>query len=282
LIKGDGVIDRAKTPEEDQVPADRRASDVESTESSRELLEESDLRVAANAIAGEDGFHADIKPLLTRRMPIWKRIMDITGALLALIMFLPLFLAISLLIKVASPGPILFKQDRIGYGGRRFSFLKFRTMKPDADPSTHQEYLAELINNGKAKDDAPMIKLDDHNPQIIPFGKFIRKTYLDELPQLFNVLRGDMSLVGPRPPIPYEVAEYRMWHNGRFNTIPGMTGLWQVSGKNRLTFKEMIRLDIQYYRNLSFLSDLKILFMTPFAIFSELMANRREEDVLEF
>ena len=121
--------------------------------------------------------------------------------------------------------------------GANFHFLKFRTMKAGADPSTHQEYLADLINNGDTNDDAPMIKLDDHNPQIIPFGKLIRKTYLDELPQLLNVLRGDMSLVGPRPPIPYEVAEYRMWHNGRFNTIPGMTGLWQVSGKNRLTFQ---------------------------------------------
>ncbi len=154
-------------------------------------------------------------------------------------------------------------------------------MKPEADVSTHKKYLAELINNGDTDADAPMIKLDDHNPQIIPMGRLLRKTYLDELPQLLNVLRGDMSLVGPRPPIPYEVAEYRMWHNGRFNTIPGMTGLWQVSGKNRLTFKEMIRLDIQYYRNLSFFSDIKILFTTPIVILSELIPNRQKKNALE-
>ena len=116
-----------------------------------------------------------------------------------------------------------------------------------------------------------MSKLDDSNPQIIPFGKLLRKTYLDELPQFINVLRGEMSLVGPRPPIPYEVAEYIKWHKGRFDAIPGMTGLWQVSGKNKLGFQEMVRLDISYSRNLSFLFDLKILLLTPFAILSELI-----------
>ena len=115
-----------------------------------------------------------------------------------------------------------------------------------------------------------MAKLDADNPQIIPFGRILRKLCLDEFPQLINVLCGDMSLVGPRPPIPYEVEEYLRWHKGRFDTVPGMTGLWQVSGKNRLTFKEMVRLDIRYSKNLSFLSDLKILMMTPIAIFSEL------------
>ena len=116
-----------------------------------------------------------------------------------------------------------------------------------------------------------MVKLDNCNSQIIPFFKFIRKTYLDELPQLINVLRGEMSLIGPRPPIPYEVAEYSRWHNGRFDIVPGMTGLWQISGKNRLSFKEMVRLDINYCRNLSFVSDLKILLKTPLVILSEFL-----------
>ena len=115
-----------------------------------------------------------------------------------------------------------------------------------------------------------MLKLDDKNSQIIPFGKFLRKTCLDELPQLINVLRGEMSLVGPRPPIPYEAVEYSMWHNGRFDAVPGMTGLWQVNGKNRLTFKEMIRLDIRYARQLSLWLDLKILLKTPFAIITQI------------
>jgi lipopolysaccharide/colanic/teichoic acid biosynthesis glycosyltransferase len=120
-----------------------------------------------------------------------------------------------------------------------------------------------------------MAKLDDNDPQIIPFGKLLRKTYLDELPQFINVLFGEMSLVGPRPPIPYEVAEYIKWHNGRFDAMPGMTGLWQVSGKNKLTFQEMVRLDISYSRNLSFLRDLKILLLTPLVILSELIESLR-------
>jgi lipopolysaccharide/colanic/teichoic acid biosynthesis glycosyltransferase len=143
-------------------------------------------------------------------------------------------------------------------------------MKIDADQCAHREYWTELINCDQDHD-KPMVKLDDNNLQIIPFGKLIRNTYLDELPQLLNVLRGEMSMVGPRPPIPYEVEEYIRWHNGRFDIVPGMTGLWQVSGKNRLTFKEMVRLDIRYSRNLSFYSDIKILMKTPFVIISELI-----------
>ena len=143
-------------------------------------------------------------------------------------------------------------------------------MKVNSNTSIHQQYYCNLIK-GNDNHCSAMAKLDDNNPQIIPFGKLLRKTYLDELPQLINVLRGEMSLVGPRPPIPYEVAEYIKWHNGRFDAIPGMTGLWQVSGKNKLAFQEMVRLDISYSRNLSFLFDLKILLLTPFAILSELI-----------
>ena len=215
----------------------------------------------------------NFKSLFFRGMPLWKRSMDILGALLGLILLSPVFLLVSALIKIMSPGPVFFKQERVGYGGKRFNFWKFRTMKVNADTSAHQQYFAGLINGGKdgtGGSEQPMAKLDDDNPQIIPFGRILRKSCLDELPQLINVLRGDMSLVGPRPPIPYEVEEYLRWHKGRFDSAPGMTGLWQVSGKNRLTFKEMVRLDIRYSKNLSFFSDLKILMMTPIAIFSEL------------
>jgi lipopolysaccharide/colanic/teichoic acid biosynthesis glycosyltransferase len=214
-----------------------------------------------------------IEPFFTRKIPFWKRAMDVCGALAGLILFSPIFLMTALVIKVVSSGPVFFRQERLGYGGRKFTFLKFRTMKVNADPSKHRQYLAALIE-GENGDDEPMIKLDDRNPHIIPLGNILRQTCLDELPQLINVLRGEMSLVGPRPPIPYEVEKYSGWHNDRFDTLPGMTGLWQVSGKNRLTFKEMIRLDIQYSRDMSFLTDVKILLRTPFAIMSEFSGNR--------
>lgn len=206
-----------------------------------------------------------------RKNLIWKRSMDIIGSVAGMILLSPLLLAISLFIKVVSPGPILFTQKRIGYGGKIFKFYKFRTMKQGASTSAHKEYFADLIESGSAKEEfgKPMIKLEK-DPRIIPFGIFLRKSYLDEIPQLINVLRGEMSLVGPRPPIPYEVERYLFWHNERFASMPGMTGLWQISGKNKLTFKEMVRLDIQYSQELSFWLDLKILVMTPIAILSEI------------
>jgi lipopolysaccharide/colanic/teichoic acid biosynthesis glycosyltransferase len=217
-------------------------------------------------------------PFFVRKIPVWKRLMDIIGAILGLILLFPVMLAIAILIIIVSPGPVFFKQIRIGNGGKPFQFWKFRTMKVNADTCTHQNYLADLINGCNETDDSgkPMAKLDPEDAQIIPFGKFLRNTCMDELPQLINVLRGEMSLVGPRPPIPYEVKEYLRWHNGRFDIVPGMTGLWQVSGKNRLTFKEMIRLDIRYTRSISIWSDLKILFKTPMAIIDHLKFHREQ------
>jgi lipopolysaccharide/colanic/teichoic acid biosynthesis glycosyltransferase len=220
-----------------------------------------------------------IEPFFVRRIPAWKRTLDIFGSFFGLVILAPLFLVIAFLIKIVSPGPVFFKQTRIGYGAREFNFWKFRTMKANADTASHQEYLSELINEDNDEEegvDKPMIKQDSDNPNIIPFGRFLRSSCLDELPQLINVLLGDMSLVGPRPPIPYEVEEYLIWHKGRFDGLPGMTGLWQVSGKNRLTFKEMIRLDIQYERQMSLLTDLKILLMTPFAILNEYRCSRQD------
>jgi lipopolysaccharide/colanic/teichoic acid biosynthesis glycosyltransferase len=188
---------------------------------------------------------------------------DIVGSLVGLVLLSPLLLAVTVVIKVVSPGPVLFRQQRVGYMGKKFTMWKFRTMKLKVDISRHRQHISELVNNGQ-----PMTKLDDES-QLIPFGKILRATSLDELPQLINVLCGQMSLVGPRPPIPYEVEEYLGWYNARFDVIPGMTGLWQVRGKNRLTFDEMARLDIQYSREMSPWLDTKILLMTPYAVISE-------------
>ncbi len=191
-------------------------------------------------------------------LPVWKRIMDIVGSTIGLILLSPLLLLIAFIIKMGSSGPVFFTQERIGYLGKVFTFWKFRTMKVNADSRHHQDYMKELIDT-----DAPMIKLDStEHSQIIPFGRILRKTSLDELPQLINVLLGQMSLIGPRPCLPYEAEKYLRWHAKRFDCVPGMTGLWQVSGKNQITFKEMIRLDIKYAREISLWLDLVILFRT--------------------
>jgi lipopolysaccharide/colanic/teichoic acid biosynthesis glycosyltransferase len=195
-------------------------------------------------------------------VPKWKRGLDITGSIVLLLLFSPLFLITTLYIKMVSRGPVFFCQKRVGYRGRTFTFLKLRTMKIDTSAHNHKRYLKELINSDK-----PMVKLDSKKDSRIIFGgKIIRKACIDELPQLINVLRGEMSLVGPRPCIPYEAEEYLRWHTNRFNLLPGCTGLWQVSGKNRLTFKQMVRLDIAYAKNMSFWNDIKILLRTAPAV----------------
>ncbi len=210
--------------------------------------------------------------LLRGSLPWWKRGTDIAISLGALLILSPLLVLVAVLIKLVSPGPVFFKQQRVGYLGRAFTLYKFRTMHVNFDASVHQAHLARLIATQKETSDGdqPMRKLDDNNPQIIPMGRLMRKACLDELPQLFNVLRGQMSLVGPRPPIPYEVKEYLRWHSMRFDAVPGMTGLWQVSGKNNTTFKEMIRLDIRYACQRSFLLDMKIIFKTIPVVFAQL------------
>lgn len=204
-----------------------------------------------------------LEHLFAYPQPIWKRALDITGASIALLLASPVLLPAMLYIKLVSPGPVFFKQKRIGYFGNEFVMWKLRSMHVNVDTSQHQKYLAELIKSGEK--DKPMIKLDSA-PQLIPYANIIRKSCVDELPQLINVLRGEMSMVGPRPPIPYEVAEYIPWHRSRFEAVPGMTGLWQVSGKNRLTFNQMVRLDIQYARKLGLLQDIIIILRTPYAI----------------
>jgi lipopolysaccharide/colanic/teichoic acid biosynthesis glycosyltransferase len=191
-------------------------------------------------------------------IPAWKRALDIVGGSVGVILFSPLFLFFPVYLKLVSPGPVFYKQERIGFRGKSFTFLKFRTMHVDNSVACHESYLRDLIH-----EDAPMQKLDDRrDPRIIVGARFLRITALDEVPQFLNVLKGDMSLVGPRPCIPYEAEEYLRWHTGRFDVLPGMSGLWQVSGKNRLSFKEMIRLDIAYSRNMSVWLDLKIIVLT--------------------
>jgi lipopolysaccharide/colanic/teichoic acid biosynthesis glycosyltransferase len=201
----------------------------------------------------------------------WKRTLDVLLILLAMPFLIPLALFIALLIRIGSPGPVLFMQERVGYRGRRFMCLKFRTMFVDADTTTHQGHLQHLMNSN-----TPMMKMDSQgDPRIIPFGLLLRASGLDELPQLINILRGEMSLVGPRPCLPYEYEKYLPWQRERFGTLPGLTGLWQVSGKNKTTFVEMIQLDIKYAKNKTLWWDLKIILMTIPALIIQMMEARR-------
>jgi lipopolysaccharide/colanic/teichoic acid biosynthesis glycosyltransferase len=180
---------------------------------------------------------------------------------------------VPLLIKFTSKGPVLFRQERIGQFEKKFMFLKFRTMHVNNDSSIHQEYVKKLISEQKSctvkkgnGDKTCIYKMKD-DPRITPIGRFLRKMSLDEFPQFFNVLKGEMSLVGPRPPIPYELDNYDIWHKRRVLEIkPGITGLWQVKGRSRTTFDEMVRLDIKYIREWSLWLDTKILFQTPKAV----------------
>lgn len=200
-----------------------------------------------------------------------KRIMDIFGSMIVSVIFSPFFLVIPLLIKATSDGPILFRQERIGQYGKRFIFLKFRTMFVNNNEDVHQEYVKNLIcgeksSNSGEKQERGIYKMKD-DPRITPLGRILRKTSLDELPQLFNVLKSEMSLVGPRPPLPYEIEYYDTWHRSRVIEMkPGITGLWQVMGRSSTTFEEMVRLDLEYAREWSLWLDIKILFRTPVVV----------------
>jgi lipopolysaccharide/colanic/teichoic acid biosynthesis glycosyltransferase len=190
--------------------------------------------------------------------PHWKRILDLLLLLAALPMVLFLGLVFAAYIKAVSPGPVFFRQTRIGRGGKPFLCFKFRTMKPNSSTAGHEQHLAGLINSN-----APMTKLDRFGDnRVIPGGAILRSTGLDELPQLWNVLKGEMSIVGPRPCLPYEFALYNETQKGRVAVVPGITGLWQVTGKNRTTFQEMINLDLAYVKSRSLVLDLSILART--------------------
>ena len=195
-------------------------------------------------------------------LPAWKRAIDVVGSLVAMLLLSPLALLVALLIKIVSPGPVFFRQERVGYLGGRFTLWKFRTMHVNAESTAHRKHLRELMTSGKE-----MTKLDNQrDPRIIPFGPLLRATGIDELPQLLNVLLGEMSLVGPRPCIPYEASAYLPWQMRRFDAVPGLTGLWQVSGKNRTTFREMMALDVRYAKKPAFPLDVMIVLMTLPAI----------------
>ena len=190
--------------------------------------------------------------------------MDIVFICMSAPVVLPLMGLIALYIKCVSKGPIFFKQERVGYRGTTFLCYKFRSMKQNADVSGHKDYTTSLIRGS----DRPMIKLDAKgDSRVIPLGGILRASGLDELPQLINVLKGEMSLVGPRPCVPYEYEQYLPWQKQRFDVAPGLTGLWQVSGKNLTTFNEMINMDIYYGHHLSFWFDLKIIAKTIPALF---------------
>jgi lipopolysaccharide/colanic/teichoic acid biosynthesis glycosyltransferase len=200
-----------------------------------------------------------------------KRGLDISGSATLLIVLLPLLLLIAALVKLRSRGPSLYEQVRIGQDMKPFRMLKFRTMYVDADHGVHREFVSAFINASRQAAEpgnTQFFKLTS-DPRITPVGHILRKTSLDELPQLWNVLRGDMSLVGPRPALPYELEQYRPWHRRRMlEAKPGITGLWQVTGRSRTTFDEMVRLDLRYARTCSLWTDIKILLATPAAVIS--------------
>jgi len=199
-----------------------------------------------------------------------KRLMDIVGSLTAIVLFAPLFLLVAVLVKLGSKGPVLYKQERLGQFGNPFSFLKFRSMYANNDPKIHQEFMKRVISgdhDGETEGEEKKVYKMTNDPRITRVGRFLRRTSLDELPQLFNVLSGEMSLVGPRPPLAYECQEYEIWHRRRVLEVkPGMTGLWQVKGRSRVRFDDMVRLDLQYVRTWSLWLDIQILLKTPLAV----------------
>ncbi|MBN1575041.1 MAG: sugar transferase [Chitinispirillaceae bacterium] len=215
--------------------------------------------------------YPEFKPTSLKKITedIGKRCMDITIAAAMLAFTFPLFIIFSILIKTDSRGPVFFRQKRVGFGGRHFTFLKFRSMYLNNDDSAHQAFIKDFIHgqNAEVDEDTKVFKIKNDG-RITPVGRFLRKTSLDELPQLINVLRGEMSLVGPRPAIPYEVDEYHIWHRRRVMEIkPGITGFWQVYGRSMSTFEKMVRMDIHYIKYRNLLLDIILLLKTPFSMF---------------
>jgi lipopolysaccharide/colanic/teichoic acid biosynthesis glycosyltransferase len=213
---------------------------------------------------------SEVSASSARRVPGWKSTLDIICILLSLPFWLPLMVLLMLVTRTASPGPIFYRQKRVGLGGRHFFIWKFRTMKLSAETKTHEHYFQGLM-----RADCPMTKLDAHgDPRLAPFGRILRASGLDELPQIFNVLCGEMSLVGPRPCLPNEFDHYEPWQRERVNGLPGLTGYWQVNGKNKTTFNQMVAMDLFYLKNMSILLDLKIMLRTCTALAEQLFESR--------
>ncbi len=206
----------------------------------------------------------------TQAIACVRRAFDVLFAVALILLFSPILIAVAIAVRLDSRGPAFFRQRRVGYREREFTLFKFRSMRVDADPRGHREYVTALINGAEANPDGGrenLYKLAVDN-RITPVGRWIRHWSLDELPQLFNVVRGDMTLVGPRPAIAYEVAEYPSWYRERFAVKPGLTGYWQVSGRSERTYEEMVRLDIEYAKRRSLGLDLSILLKTPWVVLS--------------
>ncbi len=197
-------------------------------------------------------------------LPFWKRALDIACLLFLAPALVPVMVFVAMAVRFSSRGGVLFRQERIGLRGKPFTLFKFRTMKQCAETESHQEYLSTLIHS-----DVPMEKMDANDKRVSKFGAILRASGLDELPQVFNILRGEMSLVGPRPCIRYEYEQYLPEHRERLNAVPGLTGLWQVNGKNRTTFPEMVAFDVRYAKTLSPGQDILILFRTFPVVFRQ-------------
>jgi len=218
-------------------------------------------------IPSSEPFRLKMKPA---KFPRWKRALDLTLVVVTLPFWLPLMILLALALKCASRGPIFFRQERVGLGGRRFVCYKFRSMLVNAETRVHEDYLKRLIDTN-----CPMTKLDDSgDPRLIPMGRFFRSTGLDELPQILNVISGEMSLVGPRPCTPHEFGNAPELLATRVTVPPGVTGYWQVNGKNRTTFKQMVEMDNFYSIHLSIGLDLKILFWTIPSILGQIAQKR--------
>ena len=202
-------------------------------------------------------------------LPLWKRVLDVTAILLSLPVTLTVSIPLAVYIKLISPGPIFFRQERVGFRCRKFMLFKFRSMHCGADTAVHDKHLKQLMGAEK-----PMQKMDGTDPRVIPFGKWIRASGIDELPQLLNVLRGEMSLVGPRPCTTFEFENYETWQKERFAAVPGLTGLWQVCGKNRTTFRQMVQMDIAYAKHKCLSLDLSIIVRTIPALVVQVLAAR--------
>jgi lipopolysaccharide/colanic/teichoic acid biosynthesis glycosyltransferase len=229
----------------------------------------------ATSDQGVDAIDALLEPSLEakrlRRYDVVKRLLDAVLSASLLLLLSPVMLVVAALVKMTSRGPVLFRQQRTGQMMKPFIMLKFRTMEVNAAPAIHQEFVSAFITGRQTagKTDPDRLFKIVKDPRITSIGGFLRRTSLDELPQLWNVVRGDMSLVGPRPPLPYEVAQYKTWHMRRIGEAkPGLTGLWQVKGRSRTTFDEMVRLDLRYVRTRSLWTDLRILLATPRAVIS--------------
>jgi exopolysaccharide production protein ExoY len=232
----------------------------------------------SNARGVETGDHAASAEAISAKtvhqnaaqFPRWKRALDLALIAATFPVWLPLMLLAMLVIKLGSRGPVFYRQERVGYRRRPFMIFKFRSMKVNSETQSHERHFATLID-----DNSPMTKLDaTGDPRLVPLGRLLRATGLDELPQIFNVIRGDMSLVGPRPCLPYEFQRYEPWQQARVNAAPGLTGYWQVNGKNKTTFAEMIDMDIFYSKNMSLWLDLSIIRKTIPAIIQQVMEAR--------